>query len=195
MKYITDILSAKLLTLNLITEAQLPVFNYGLEVLISSFINILTILCCSCLFNTVFHGIVFLIIFVPLRVTLGGYHAKTRTKCFIISVLLYGITSKLQVALSGILLNSIVWITLLTILSIYILLSKPIDNIHHPINQSKKHKNKSLSVNFIFFDFVVCFIGILSFPNSSLMQFSILSILAFALLHFISGRRCLYGIL
>lgn len=189
MKYITESISKKLLALNLITNSQWTIYNYGIEVLISSIINILTILLCSLFFNTVWHGIIFLIVFVPLRTTLGGYHAKTRIKCFLISVLLYGAISSLQLILNLPLHSLAIWMLLLLITTTYILLCKPIDNVHHPIKQSIKSKNKTLSLIFIIIDFIVCFIGIVASPNSSLMQFSILSILAFALLHFISERR------
>lgn len=189
MKYITVSITQKLLALNLITNSQLAVYNYGIEVLISSIINIFTILLCSLFFNTVWHGIIFLIVFVPLRTTLGGYHAKTRTKCFFISVLLYGAISSLQLVLNHFLHSFAIWLLLLLMTTTYILLCKPIDNIHHPIKQSIKSKNKTRSIFLMTIDFIVCFIGIVTSPNSSLMQFSILSILAFALLHFISERR------
>lgn len=189
MKYITESISKKLLILNLITNSQLAICNYGIEVLISSIINILTILLCSLFFNTVWHGIIFLIVFVPLRTTLGGYHAKTRIKCFLISMLLYGAISSFQLILNLFLHGLAIWILLLLITTTYILLCKPIENIHHPIKQSIKSKNKTFSLVLMIIDFTVCFMGIVTSPNSSLMQFSILSILAFALLHFISERR------
>ena len=56
-------------------------YRYGIEITVSSFLNIFIILLLSVICNKLISGIVFLIVFIPLRQFTGGYHAKTYFKC------------------------------------------------------------------------------------------------------------------
>ena len=56
-------------------------YRYGIEITLSSVFNIFIILLLSFICNKFINGIVFLIVFIPLRQFTGGYHAKTYFKC------------------------------------------------------------------------------------------------------------------
>lgn len=56
-------------------------YHYGIEITISSIINILLILLLSAVFDSVVTGLVFLVVFIPTRQYTGGYHADSYIKC------------------------------------------------------------------------------------------------------------------
>lgn len=62
------------------------VFNYGISVLKEQFICIFISLIISYVLKTVREFFVFLLLFIPIRVNLGGYHCKTEINCYICSV-------------------------------------------------------------------------------------------------------------
>ena len=61
------------------------IYIYGLELIISTFFGLSSILLISCLLFCFTSGLVFISVFVPLRLFTGGYHAENYGKCFIIS--------------------------------------------------------------------------------------------------------------
>ena len=189
MEHIRNHLSEKLLSLNLIKSSDLPILNYGLDVLISSVINILTVLCCSLFFNTIWHGIIFLLIFIPLRMTLGGYHAHTRLKCFLVGILLYGIASVIHQCIIYTSQAKIIFYILLAINTTYLLLSKPAKHPSHPIREGKLRRNKILSLRFTIAESVFSFIGLSFSPIDSPIQFSILALSAVVILHLMTLQR------
>lgn len=188
MQYISQKLTNQLLSLNLISKSEINLYRYGIDVLLSSILNIITILGCSLFFNTIWHGVIFLIFFVPLRITLGGYHASTRLNCFLVSVLLYGLISYLQLLIYYFRLRCIFWISLLSFCTLYIFFCKPAANSHHPVKTDILNKNKRMANRILLFDFTLCLIWIISSPTHPLSQFSILSLFAVILLHAIPRR-------
>ena len=67
-------------------DIEQDVFNYGISVLKEQFICIFISLIISYVLKTVREFFVFLLLFIPIRVNLGGYHCKTEINCYICSV-------------------------------------------------------------------------------------------------------------
>lgn len=65
------------------------IYIYGLELIISTFFGLISILVISCLLSCFTSGLVFISVFVPLRLFIGGYHAATYSKCFVFSNISY----------------------------------------------------------------------------------------------------------
>lgn len=63
--------------------------RYGLDVLISSILEVFSIFIISAFVGNFFKTLVFFAAFVPLRIYAGGYHASTRLRCFLISIAVY----------------------------------------------------------------------------------------------------------
>lgn len=61
------------------------VYTYGIEIILSTMIGISSILIVSGLLHEFKLGVIFLLVFAPLRVFTGGYHAVTYFRCFLIS--------------------------------------------------------------------------------------------------------------
>lgn len=82
---ITDILWKQ----GILQDNDINKCNYGLDIFISSTLEVLSILIISLFINNFIETLLFFIAFIPLRIYAGGYHAKTRLKCFIISIVVY----------------------------------------------------------------------------------------------------------
>lgn len=68
-----------------IDDTQISQYEYGFELLISTISILCTILILGLLGGYTSHTIIFLLYFVPIRITAGGYHAKSYSRCFILT--------------------------------------------------------------------------------------------------------------
>lgn len=66
---------------NIIPKGSAEAYIYGVQLLLSTVINVCCIALLSYCMGHPFSWIPFLIGFVPLRITGGGFHAKTPSKC------------------------------------------------------------------------------------------------------------------
>lgn len=67
--------------------------SYGIDIMFSSIIQLLLILIISAFIGNIVETLLFFIMFIPLRIYAGGYHADSRGRCFIILVCVYIIFS------------------------------------------------------------------------------------------------------
>ena len=72
-----------------ISKEKVEICRYGLENLITSFLEILSILVLSIIFNNVVCTIIFLASFISLRRYTGGYHASTKLRCYVVLLVIY----------------------------------------------------------------------------------------------------------
>lgn len=85
MKIITNYL-AKYLNLD---DEQEKVIYYGLYVVVTNLLSIITVLFIGYLFNELFNTFLLQLLYAPLRLFIGGYHSKTPKGCFIIYNLIF----------------------------------------------------------------------------------------------------------
>ncbi len=129
-----------------ITPEMIDVYRYGIEITISTILNITLVLLCSLILNDVFAGLIYLFVFVLLRSFTGGYHATTYFKCnltivstFIIAFICYKIITYYELPLfvceSAALINLIP-----------IIIFSPVPNKHKPLTDVKKKSSYKLSL-------------------------------------------------
>ena len=133
----------------IIQEKEIAVYTYGFEVMFSSLVSVLLISVLSLLFRAPSAWIIFLIGFVPGRVTAGGYHASTQLRCHMI----------FSTAFVGLLLvrgyqNFTPMFAVVTAIIelIAILCLSPIEAINKPLKQKVKLANRKRSIFFALFD-------------------------------------------
>ncbi|MBC5745981.1 accessory gene regulator B family protein [Lachnospiraceae bacterium MD308] len=68
-----------------ISKEEIEVFIYGFEILISTLCGVVSILLFSEVLDIRNSVVIFLLNFMPIRMFLRGYHAKTYGSCFVIS--------------------------------------------------------------------------------------------------------------
>lgn len=126
-------------------EDSIAYYKYGLEITISSILNILLILLIGIISNNFFESAAFLICFIPLRQFTGGYHASTYFKCHLSFVILFS----LLLFIYNITFQHISVYTELTMLvcSLIIFITEcPVENKNKPLTDKQKKKNNHLAV-------------------------------------------------
>ena len=114
--------------------------RYGVELTVSSIIGIAVIMLGAALAKSFWCGIVFLLVFVPLRQLVGGYHADSYICCNLVTI--SGFAATVAAVKLGIepplgIGTSIAAAAFLTVL-IYII--SPVENRHKPITDERQRK-------------------------------------------------------
>lgn len=175
-------LSQKFVTNNIISEKDIEIYRYGLEILLSSTFTSLSLLIVATLIDSFWYGVIYLLFTIPLRTTAGGYHADTRLKCFICSNLTYVCVSLFLRIMNSISIPMYCWLLLLYLGAFYIYLKAPVQNINHPISETKLKKNKKKATIFLLLDCFILSFLLISFPTVKIVQLCILSVMSVALL-------------
>lgn len=147
ISHISEQILKYLLRSNVINDSndEKEYYRYGIEITVSSLLNVILIIFIGILFQSVIESIIFLIFFMLIRQFTGGFHADTYFKCnfsfcisFISVLMMYHFTEE----------NVTVWISvLISVLCIaIILIACPIENINKPIPKHKRKFHKCLAV-------------------------------------------------
>lgn len=118
------------------------VYIYGSELLFSTALATFSILLISFFAGRLFSGILFILIFVSLRIFVGGYHASTYKNCFLLTNGIFLATLTASTLLDR-LEAPILILGLIPSISIVWVLA-PIRNPHHPLSKEAYEKNKSV---------------------------------------------------
>ncbi len=121
-------------------------YKYGIEITISSIINISLILLFGLIIGRFLSAVCFLLCVIPLRQFCGGYHASTYFRCnstFLLAFLIDYLIARM-LALVNIPLNILETISLISVIPI--ILYAPVPNVHKSKNQVRDKKCHVISV-------------------------------------------------
>lgn len=149
------------------------VYTYGMEFILLNLADILITLIIAFFSQTWWHFISFILIFIPLRITCGGYHCKSSEVCFVVSAMVYLFTVLLDMVIKSLSYWNIG--ICLTCFLVVVLLA-PIENENNILDMASRKKNKIASVVFISVDSIIFIILMLFFNQLSV------SVLIFILL-------------
>lgn len=118
-------------------QSQIEVYAYGLEILMMSILNLMTVAILASLIGTLYPTLIFLAVFAMFRCIGGGVHLGTFTRCFIFG-------TSMMVGL-GILSSFNLGTKILVYLFIFVLISLlystfkwvPADTVKRPITEEK----------------------------------------------------------
>ena len=126
-------------------ERARQIYCYGIEVILSNVTTLLSVLLIGLLMDRIDCAVIYLIIYSSLKVTCGGFHARTQLVCWIISIMSFVATVLLTDATLSIPGGRALWIVILVLCTVYILLTPPVMNSNHPVSQKTVKKNKKIS--------------------------------------------------
>lgn len=129
---------------NVITDDQevQDFYRYGIEISISSLLNIILVLSVGVLIHHVLESIIFLSLFILIRSFTGGYHADTYFRCNLLMCVTFVSTTFVNyVTLDNITLPIAIGLICLTEAAVLIL--GPIENKNKPIDASKRKKTEN----------------------------------------------------
>lgn len=138
-------LSGALAGRGIIDSEDIVVYSYGLELMLSTAVNILLVIIISLLLHQPLSWLFFLLPFIPLRITAGGYHAKTHLGCCLTFAGAY-----LILLLTGILTAGLVSPFILLGVSaacfVIVLLLSPVPSSNKPLDDQQKRQNRRRSL-------------------------------------------------
>ena len=119
---------------------------YGLELLISTLIEVINVIFVSVLAHKIIFGIIYIICIMTIRTYTGGYHAATKLRCNIIFIIVYILSLIFMQWIQKINnYNLILWCGLIASY-IYVIYNAPIENHNKPLNQCQINKNRKSSI-------------------------------------------------
>ncbi len=151
-----------LLKQEVIDESNAEYYRYGLEITISSLLNILLVLSIGIMFGMLFEAVVFLASFVSVRLFTGGYHADTYFKCNLYFCILFSILLIIYEKTADII-STYYCILIILFNEVILLTESPIESKNKPLTKSERKKHKIISIVLMT---VWSFLGILLYLNS-----------------------------
>jgi len=136
-------LSDGLVSINVIEKKSHAIYVYGFELLISAAVNILFMAIISIAFRNYFGWVLFLVSFISLRTTAGGYHASSHAKCIIVTTA--GFTSLMLLSLINIDWTYII-LAIAVVSFLLILLLSPVEADNKKLNEERRMRNRKISI-------------------------------------------------
>lgn len=161
----------------IIREEDAPIYRYGLEAIYSSLLELSSILALAVVIGNFWQTVLFFATFIPLRLYAGGYHASTRWRCFLTSLVVYAAFS---IALEIV---PVAWFVLLAFIGgamslLIVWLFAPV--IHHNHRSALKHQARfrKISIKICVIEVAVIIIGQILWPENALIFAALLGLLA-----------------
>lgn len=143
IQQIASSVSARWISKNIISEEYREVYQYGLELMISSLIGILLISIVGIIFFSIVDSLIFIIVFCLVRSRSGGYHANSYLKCNITTVATFAASALIAYNVS---IPELSFSIVAIVGFIILLLLSPIENEYKPIDKEDRPKHKILSI-------------------------------------------------
>lgn len=122
-----------------IASKTIPIYAYGLELLYSSLAGVVALIIISAILGKPFLWIPYLAGFVPLRLSGGGYHAKTHFHCIFTFSLLYSLVLVTEILCT---VPMKAWLIPCLTNLIIILLFSPVEAPNKPLKENQCRKNR-----------------------------------------------------
>ena len=122
------------------------VYRYGFEITISSILNIILVLCCGIIMDDVLASVVYLFVFILIRIFTGGYHATSYLRCNIVMVVSFLLTYALYRVLIGLNTDIRILEAILLANGLPIIIFAPVKNPHKELTPKKAKKFRVISI-------------------------------------------------
>lgn len=150
----------------IIEKEDIPIYGYGLELVLSSFVNGVIALLIAILTKTFFACFFYLIAFIIMRSSGGGFHAKTHLGCCIISAfVLCMFVTYIKICPTS--LYTITSVTSMIVTFPTLLLFAPLEHENKPLTDTERKRLRQVCLTEMFISF--SFIAILNFINKRIM--------------------------
>ena len=120
-------------------------YRYGIEISISSLLNIVLVVIAGILIHHIIESIVFLSLFILIRSFTGGYHADTYFRCNLLMCTTFILTALANSIFSN-KFSLLIIIVLICVTELIVSILGPIENKNKPIDDSKRIKLKIIRI-------------------------------------------------
>lgn len=134
-------LSQKLTTtfihLNIIPESDRDIYIYSFELLLSAIINLVVAAVMIAVSGQVLGGVVFVGVFLILRQSVGGYHAKTHFRCILSFTVIFGVFLAVLMFLPALYRLPVILASLVFSVPV-IVLCAPVAHVNKPLSEMEQ---------------------------------------------------------
>lgn len=130
---------------HIIESSDIEIYAYGIELLLATGVNILIVFVESFLFHRLLAGIFFLLGFIPLRTTAGGYHANTHIGCCSVFIGIYSVCLIILCYVPQSYYLSIIFASTI-VSSFLVILWAPMEAPSKPTSANNKRRNRGRSI-------------------------------------------------
>ncbi len=143
LKFLSHKMTCFFIRKNVIEQSEEETYDYCFEILLSTLMNLFSIIIIAVCTQTYLSSFLFIVIFMIMRSLSGGYHADTHFRCFLILLFVY-----FGLILSIKFLPNVFFISLIFnvfSLILYPILA-PVEHYNNPMDKIKKRKLKVKSI-------------------------------------------------
>lgn len=170
MKNISNGIADMLWTQGIIQEDDINKCKYGIDLFISSFLEIISILVIAAILGNFIETVLLFVFFVPLRIYAGGYHADTKLKCYFISLVMYGFSYTLaNITPSGMFVLINVIGTLFSL--IMVLIMAPIIHINKNVNDIERRNYRKISIEICLVETTIILLLTMTIPKNIIVTY------------------------
>lgn len=141
----------------IIARDKQEVYAYGFELLISTILNIAGILIISMYYGSILCAVLFMLAFVPLRLSAGGYHAKHHVSCILgFNTIFLGFVLLLKHIDPDVL--SLYSLISVTVSAIFVWCFAPVEATNKPLKSEQRQHQRTNSIVLASINLVVAFV-------------------------------------
>lgn len=144
LTYLARRISSFFISNGTIREDERQIYDYCFEIMLSTILNFCSVMVIAIITQTVFFTLCFIVGFMIIRATAGGYHAETHMACFMILIISYVIYLVVLLNLSNDII-SVLTISICVISALLIIFLAPVEDHNKPLTKAevKEFKKKS----------------------------------------------------
>lgn len=166
MRNIAGNIAALLNANGIIQEDDMDTCRYGLEIFISSLLELTSILFISIFMDNFLETLLFFAAFIPLRVYAGGYHADTQIKCYMVSLGVYGLFTTLMRIVPTSWYTIIIYISIAMSLIIVLMLA-PVRHTNKTLTPQETKIYREISVLICTIEAIIALFGSIMFEENT----------------------------
>lgn len=149
---------------SIINAKQIRIYAYGLELLFSSAAGVAALMMISAAYRKPFLWIPYLAGFVPLRLSGGGYHAKTHFRCIFIFSLIFFLIMLIETFCT---ISMKAWLVAGFVNIVIILLFSPVAAPNKPLKEGQERINRQNSIVISLINLLGCVLLVFLFSRNS----------------------------
>lgn len=128
---ISEKITNQLLRTDVIEYDDFEIYQFGLEQMLATALNILTTIILGIVLGEIWKSITFVLAFMLLRTYAGGYHSSTPLRCYLLTA---SIIAAVLSVIKYVRIDSFICIGLLIISSVIILVLTPVESKNKPLD-------------------------------------------------------------
>lgn len=166
MERIARLITKYVIKKGMISKEEQEVYTFGFLSALEMGLSIMVSLFLAAMLHMLFEGILFFVIFIPLRSYAGGLHLEKYWSCFILSCLTFGIVLCI---VKTVVIPWYILLIALTALEIVVYILYPVENINRHVDVIENYYFKKKLMKYMSFDMFLAIFCILIEKEKYLM--------------------------